>query len=265
MAAVATQDSVDVLVKEMGFARGEAMMAIADCNGNIELAVENLLTGKYAPPPYSDIENERSTILNCDDVAISLAPGNRPQMVGSKKISHENYFGIDANPPPYTKVCLKSELDNWEVQSKATFCSLDSSYSRVGGGSFARCSTCFDEIFEKEKSGLSNKAVKDGFRNYHYDCYMKSRGPKCSHCCFPLSKPDLDRDLSGNFLIYNGNKYHVECYEKYAGPRCSYCFNVIIEKPTEEFTGQWIGECNKMFHEECFYRKKYSEERARYT
>lgn len=94
---------------------------------------------------------------------------------------------------------------------------------------------------------------------------MKSRGPKCSYCCFPLSKPDLDRDLSGNFLIYNGNKYHVECYEKYAGPRCSYCCNVIIEKPTEEFTGQWIGEGNKMFHEECYYKKKYSEERAKYT
>lgn len=92
---------------------------------------------------------------------------------------------------------------------------------------------------------------------------MKSKGPKCSHCCFPLSKPDLDKNLSGKFLVYNGNNYHVECYEKYAGPRCSYCFNVIIEKPTEEFTGHWIGEGNKMFHEECFYKKRLSEERAR--
>ena len=92
---------------------------------------------------------------------------------------------------------------------------------------------------------------------------MKSRGPKCTHCCFPLSKPDLDRGLSGNFLIYDEKKYHVECYEKYAGPRCSLCCNVIVETASKEFTGNWIGEGHKMFHEECFYKKKFTEERVK--
>ena len=158
MAANSDQEGIDILVKEMGFARAEAAMAIADCNGNIELAVEKLLAGEYAPPPYSDIEQD-STVLSCNDVTLECNTSPRPE-----KASHGTDFGVDSNPPPYTKVCLQSELSSWEIKSSATFCKLDSSYSRSGGGSFARCSTCFDEIFENEKSGASNKAVKDGIR-----------------------------------------------------------------------------------------------------
>ena len=163
MAASQRSDAVDVLVREMGFARSEATMAFADCNGNMELAVEKLLAGEYAPPPYSDVQEDSASGLNCDDVKISYDSTVRPTF-GHEKGMHGIDFGVDANPPPYTKVCLQSELNSWEIKSQATFCNLNSSYSRVGGGSFARCSTCFDEIFENEKSGASNKAVRDGIR-----------------------------------------------------------------------------------------------------
>ena len=165
MAASLTQAGMDVLVKEMGFARSEATMAISDCNGNIELAVEKLLAGEYAPPPYSDVQKDLSAAVKCDDITIACGSTFRPVEVESeKKMNGKSDSGIYANPPPYTKVCLQSELSSWEIQSQATFCDLDSSYSRIGGGCFARCSTCFDEIFENEKSGASNKAVKDGIR-----------------------------------------------------------------------------------------------------
>ena len=96
---------------------------------------------------------------------------------------------------------------------------------------------------------------------------MKTRGPRCAHCCFPLSRIDLDRNLTGQFLIYEGKKYHVECYEKYAGPRCSYCFNVIIEVPIpgNEISGCWVGHNNKIFHEECYYKKIQAEKKAKIT
>lgn len=162
MAASAKQNQIDVLVNEMGFARAEAAMAISDCDGNLQLAIDKLLAGEYAPPPYTDTEKDSTLVVSSRDISLDIDPGSSKQ--NQEKTALQNGYGLESNPPPYTKICLESELNNWEDRSTATFCKLDSTFSRTGGGSFARCSTCFDEIFENEKSGASNKAVKDGIR-----------------------------------------------------------------------------------------------------
>lgn len=164
MAANQEQSQTDLLVKEMGFARAEAAMAIADCDGNVELAIEKLLAGNYSLPSYA--ETVQDAVVSSDDVNLKWDPDradHRQESTGPK-----NDYGFDTNPPPYTKVCLETELSSWEIKSPATFCKLDSSYRRNGGDAFARCSTCFDEIYESEKSGMTNKAVKDGIRVCYY-------------------------------------------------------------------------------------------------
>lgn len=63
--------------------------------------------------------------------------------------------------------------------------------------------------------------------------------------------------------MYKNKDYHVECYEKYAGPRCTYCFNVIIEKPNGEFSGNWVVDRQQEFHVECYQKKMYAIWRAK--
>lgn len=93
---------------------------------------------------------------------------------------------------------------------------------------------------------------------------MKSKGPKCEHCCFPLiAYPE--KGLSGKWGIYNGCKYHEECYIQYAGPRCSVCFDVIRVDPENGLCGKWIDDGNKQFHEECYKKKMFVEMRAKHS
>lgn len=102
------------------------------------------------------------------------------------------------------------------------------------------------------------------FQAYHSECYLKSKGPKCEHCCFALiAFPE--KGLSGSWGVYNGCKYHEECYIQYAGPRCSACFDVIRVDPENGFSGKWINDGNKQFHEECYKKKMFVEMRAKHS
>ena len=163
MAAV-NKGSLDVLVNEMGFSRVEASMALSECNGNVEQAIEKLVAGAYAPPPYSEInqtvsaasEKTSPTFVSPDLINLDIEP--MKQDLANKGIV------FDSNPPPYSQVSLQAELNAWEDKSSADFFELGGMYNRSGGVSVGRCSSCFDEIFENEKAGLTNKAVKDGIR-----------------------------------------------------------------------------------------------------
>ena len=99
-------------------------------------------------------------------------------------------------------------------------------------------------------------------QSYHYECYIKTRGPKCDHCCFALI-PWPKKNLSGRWVTYENKQYHEECYELEAGPRCSLCFNVIVEKPQQGFSGQWRWENGKRYHDECFMKKLYIKKKAK--
>eukprot|EP00794_Sanderia_malayensis_P007595 gene7595-8435_t len=267
MDAVNTKEAnLDKLVNDFGFPRSEAVMALRDSNGNVQLAITKLCSGAYAPPPYTETPTNQERFADPTmGLNTNFKTDNKPLYPDTS-----NLFGSDTNvvskPPPYSKVYLEGEMKCWENDSPATFSSLNDYHSKPKTEEL-RCSSCFDEIYVNEKAGPFNKVVKDGIRDYHYDCYVKTRGPRCAYCSFPLSKVDPDRQFSGQFIVYEDKKYHIECYEKYAGPRCSYCFNVIIERlmGRGEYSGCWIGHNNKMFHEECYYKKKQSEERSKNT
>eukprot|EP00795_Rhopilema_esculentum_P000803 gene803-10539_t len=164
--AADNKGSLDVLVNELGFSRVEASMALSECNGNMEQAIEKLIAGAYAPPPYSEINQTASassekqssspTFVSPDFINVDIEP--MKQDLANKGIV------FDTNPPPYSQVSLQAELNAWEDKSSADFFELGGMYNRSGGVSVGRCSSCFDEIFENEKAGLTNKAVKDGIR-----------------------------------------------------------------------------------------------------
>lgn len=52
---------------------------------------------------------------------------------------------------------------------------------------------------------------------------------------------------------------------QYAGPRCSACFDVINLDPENGFSGKWINDGNKQFHEECYKKKIFVEMRAKHS
>eukprot|EP00112_Aurelia_sp_Birch-Aquarium-sp1_P025109 Seg82.1 transcript_id=Seg82.1/GoldUCD/mRNA.D3Y31 product="hypothetical protein" protein_id=Seg82.1/GoldUCD/D3Y31 len=148
-------------LNEMGFARSEAIMALSESNGNLEMAINKLVAGNCAPPPYSEISNDK--VLNSAAEPRPSRPSDIFSTITDDKSNLPSKYGLEvnSNPPPYTKVCLEMELKDWETNCPANFFKPAGSSS----DSFQRCSTCFDEIFEDEKlSNSSNRAVKDGIR-----------------------------------------------------------------------------------------------------
>lgn len=59
-----SSSDVNKLVKEMGFSKAEATMALTDSRGDLNQAIEKLLAGEYEPPPYSE-NQEQQTVGNC--------------------------------------------------------------------------------------------------------------------------------------------------------------------------------------------------------
>lgn len=147
---------IEILVREMGFAQSEAAMALRDCHGNIESAIDKLTSGIYSPPPYAEIGKDRQLQVGLPSKSI---PGDN-----SKTNNSSLYPPLypDSHPPPYTKASLETEIKVWENDCPATFFKLDKSF---GSAKEMRCSSCFDVIYDgHEKSGMANKAVKDGPR-----------------------------------------------------------------------------------------------------
>lgn len=52
---------------------------------------------------------------------------------------------------------------------------------------------------------------------------------------------------------------------QYAGPRCSACFDVISFNPENGYSGKWIDDGNKQYHEECYKKKIFVEMRAKHS
>jgi len=180
-------------------------------------------------------------------------------------------------PPPYEVVDKSHKVKAWEKEANVFYFDAPSSRSSSSaspstgayGGGFNqfqsqsiylkqgdRCDACYSLLETTEDVLTQNDKI------YHGKCFRKKFGPKCAYCCFPLSLPDKDHDLSGRYLVYKKKDYHVECYEKYAGPRCTYCFNVIIERPNGEFCGSWIVDGSHEYHTECYQKKLHSAWRA---
>ena len=156
-------EELALLTNEMGFVRSEAIMALLESNGNLEMAINKLLAGNCAPPPYSEISHDK--VLNVAEEPSIIRPYDIFPTIAEnidEKSNLPSKYGLEvnSNPPPYTKVCLEMELKDWETKCPANF--FKPGFS---SGSSLRCSTCFDEIFENEKlSDSSNRAVKDGIR-----------------------------------------------------------------------------------------------------
>ena len=171
--------------------------------------------------------------------------------------AYDEIFSSGDLPPPYPLSYEKHEIfDKSLLPDSQNIVSSSQFYEEI------RCSTCFDPIREDTEKKRSGDLVRDGMKSYHYECYVKSRGPKCDHCCFALI-PWPNKHLTGRWVTYEGKRYHEECYEREAGPRCSLCCNVIVEKPQQGYSGKWRWQNGKRYHDECFMKTMYNEIRAK--
>lgn len=293
---------INKLVNEMGFGREESRMAIQDADGNIDTAIEKLVNGNYAPPPYSPaaavappnpavpVLTEESSVKSKEKDHSSFLPHFLSDLTHRNKstptyedhptapplssiggiypdLPPSNFDNLNSLPPPYEKIEKSEKIKKWEQDENVFHLTVDNYKANnfIGFSYSERCSVCFSQLAQGE---LDMKSLKENIitqrgKYYHYNCFTKKFGPKCAYCCFPLAQPDKDHELSGKYLMYKNKDYHVECYEKYAGPRCTYCFNVIIEKPNGEFSGNWVVDRQQEFHVECYQKKMYAIWRAK--
>lgn len=314
------EEYIDKLVDEMGFDRTQARMALVDCGGDVQKAIDKLLSGEYAPPPYEATASEtqslprtqqhappayESTILQPQSSSSATSPlipsnenthelypnvkdffsdllhrGKKPDVVTEDPTApplcsvdvppgaSAAFPGFDRNietkPPPYQKHETGRKIEQWEKEMNIVY------ISDLGERSSAdeRCPVCFNPLFgSPSASSWSGKEQFLSHRGkvFHSGCFLKKHGPRCSHCHFPLSQPDKELLMYGEYLVYKNKDYHVECYEKYAGPRCGSCFNVIIEKPSAEHSGSWVVDRGQDFHVECLQKKLQTASRAMST
>jgi len=304
------EELISQLVTDMGFNRAEASMALDDTSGDLEKAVDKLLQGDYAPPPYTPsngaqfqpmctntraettVREEKSfdkpgdndlypTMKNFlsdltgrskrpeyDEENPSAPPllvdlsDDRPEGMSSSFTDiRPQWQQFDTLPPPYEKFEKDSKIKNWEQEMSITHPSESTDFVDFSASRSERCPVCFNAVVSV--TGGKEGIVCHRGKIFHQACFMKKHGPQCAHCCFPLTQPDKDHELSGKYIVYKKKDYHVECYEKYAGPRCSHCFNVIIERPSGEFSGQYVIDRHKEFHIECLQKKMYSTWKAK--
>lgn len=71
------------LVNEMGFSRMEAEIALKESQGNLDAAIEKLISGAYAPPPYAQHAQANE---------LSVAPADYPKIEEKNRIDNPTKF-----------------------------------------------------------------------------------------------------------------------------------------------------------------------------
>lgn len=229
------------LTNDTGVSRQQAEIVLRECNGDVELAKQRILA-KSSPLSSTSLA-AKAEVPSSSNIYPDAPPPYSETVEGAMSVP-------TAFPPPY----VSQDKDVLLGELKAVFPS----------DTEERCCACFDRIQPDKSEGFSGEMIWQGLKAYHSECYLKSKGPKCEHCCFALiAFPE--KGLSGRWGIYNGCKYHEECYVQYAGPRCSACFDVINVDPENGFSGKWVNDGNKQFHEECYKKKIFVEMRAKHS
>lgn len=233
-----SENTLTTLINETGAPKELAEKVLRECNGDLALARQKL-------------RGHNSSMAAAKDEKV---PTSSSSYADAPPPYSEAVEGAMASPTPLPPPYITQEKDTLLGELKAVF----------PDHADERCCACFDPIRPDKSEGFSGEMIWQGLKAYHSECYLKSKGPKCEHCCFALiAFPE--KGLSGSWGVYNGCKYHEECYNQYAGPRCSACFDVIRVDPENGFSGKWINDGNKQFHEECYKKKMFVEMRAKHS
>ena len=170
-------DNIERLVCEFGFDRVEAKLALNNTNGNLELAIERLLSGQYAPPPYDEPPSIKAFSVSDPSFGSkvkSLLPGRKkqqqpyyedhPTAPGFNEISKqaENQLLPPENqclPPPYEKVVKLDSIQKWEREAQVIFFNENAAagYSFQNPLYNERCCSCFNELQNRETAEQHGK------------------------------------------------------------------------------------------------------------
>ncbi|RDD39055.1 hypothetical protein TrispH2_010109 [Trichoplax sp. H2] len=135
------------------------------------------------------------------------------------------------------------------------------------------CWKCYSQIEDKA-------ACEDAEGNIlHQDCYFDIKFPKCDWCFYKISPAeDKEEGVNLNFVIckkedekfrdFGANSKVKDIIENamrniQVQGRCTVCFDVIITRPTQDFCGKFIQNNDKLYHLECYKKRKLAELKAR--
>lgn len=200
------EDAASVLVHEMGFNRAEVLLALDDNAGDFEKSVQNLLAGKYKPPPYQNAghvdipQQEEVKKKKIYPDFMSLFRGKKHEEK-SEKASAPSLYDADTSgagglphltmmPPPYQKLEREILLKDWEVQMgvkpvKSIQPEKDNSASVFSGDGFnplpdadERCTVCFsaltldiESIYSESKSQIISHDNKVSLCNFVFPLF----------------------------------------------------------------------------------------------
>lgn len=185
---------INKLVNEMGFGREESRMAIQDADGNIDTAIEKLLNGNYAPPPYSPaavappnpavpVLTEESSVKSKEKDHSSFLPHFLSDLTHRNKstptyedhptapplssiggiypdLPPSNFDNLNSLPPPYEKIEKSEKIKKWEQDENVFHLTVDNYKANnfIGFSYSERCSVCFSQLAQGE---LDMKSLKE--------------------------------------------------------------------------------------------------------
>ena len=174
-------DNIERLVCEFGFGRVEAKLALNDTNGNLELAIDRLLNGQDAPPPYDEPSSTKASFVfdpstnssSFGSKVKSFLPGRKkqqpyyedhPTAPGFNEISKqvENQLLPPEDqclPPPYEKVVKLDSIQKWEREAQVIFFNENAAVSSSFQNPLynERCCSCFNELQNQETAQQHGK------------------------------------------------------------------------------------------------------------
>lgn len=167
-------DNIERLVCEFGFGQIEAKLALNDTNGNLELAIDRLLNGQYAPPPYDEphsiktfpISDPPTDSSSFGSRVKSFPPGtktNQPYYEDHLTAPGFNEISKQAEnqclPPPYEKVVKLDSIQKWESEAQVIFFNENAAASSSFQNPLynERCCSCFNELQNQQTAQQHGK------------------------------------------------------------------------------------------------------------
>jgi len=276
-------EKVNKLVLEMGFSRAEATMALNDSSGDVEMAVDKLLRGEYAPPPYTPTggpQGAHNAELLTSKVNTIDKPGEKYSFSSKKESESEVYPNMKNFFSGLTNRGKRPEVESEDPTAPPLLVDLsgdDSSgvspyrdvqqhmqqQQQQQGPSYDQMRQHYDmlpppyQMMEKgnkikdwekqmEVTQFSGQ-TSDGLSNPDFSASRSERCPVCFNSVVSLSGGRED------IVCHKGKIFHHVCFMKKHGPQCAHCcFPLGQADKDHELSGKYLVYKNKDYHVECY-------------
>jgi len=260
------EEMVNKLVNDLGFNRTEATMALEDTLGDVDRAIDRLLQGDYAPPPYTST----STTSDAEGEHLTKHPHTNAQNEKSNCYSSKKQ---ETNLYPSMKNFLNAlpgrsrrpEVEQEDPTAPPLLVDLSDAGEQEPTPSSSSSNTVqqqFDTLPPPYQKFKKDNKMRDWEQEMQISYYNEqsgtgdfsgfsaSRSERCPVC---FNAAVSEAGGSHGIVCHKGQVFHHGCFMKKHGPQCAHCYFPLTQADKDhELSGQYLVYKNKDYHVECY-------------